>query len=415
MTRVSAYAGQIARGVFLALLVCISFAQLPAAQAADGPGAAEPKGLRFALVWRLKGDVHASNGGRSRTLREGDLVYVGERVRAESNSEAVLKTDDGGMIAVRPGAEFAAEGFSARGEKSDNFVMRVFTGSLRIITGWIGRANRENYRVNTPTATIGVRGTDHEPYVLDKDIESSDGAYRPGTYDKVNRGGTTLESAGKSVDIDPGKVGFVRAPGKQRTRALMTLLLPVVLERVPGFYVPGSFDAELDAFAATADDTGARQLARRQQDSDRGPVARAPEAALCEPQAVARKWLAALDGAIQRRDGAAVIVLFAPDAAIRATVLDPQGGTATLDLNRQEFSDSALAALASLSDYRQRRLSVKGESVGSASCGEIKVSSTVSEQGKQGGKPYRFDSRETYLLQVRDGAWVAVRAETSQR
>ena len=130
---------------------------------------------------------------------------------------------------------------------------------------------------------------------------------------------------------------------------------------------------------------------------------------------MARKWLAALDGAIQRRDGAAVIVLFAPDAAIRATVLDPQGGTATLDLNRQEFSDSALAALASLSDYRQRRLTVKGESMGSASCGEIRVSSTVSEQGKQGGKPYRFDSRETYLLQVRDGVWVAVRAETSQR
>ncbi len=387
-------------------------------RAAEGTGAAEPIGLRFALVWRLKGEVQASAGGRQRVLKEGDLVYVGERVRAASQSEAVLKTDDGSLIAVRPGGEFSAEKFTARGERGDSMVMRIFTGSLRIITGWIGRLNRDNYQIITPTATIGVRGTDHEPYVLDSDVESADGTYRSGTYDKVNRGGTTLESAGKSVDIDPGKVGFVRAPAKQRPRALRTILLPVILDKVPGFYVPGSFDAELDALSAANGEASQKQLERRRKPAAT-PVEATPATTECAPLAVGRKWLAQLDGAIQRRDAPAVVALFATDARVRATVKDAAGTATTLDLSRQELADSTLAAIQGLSDYRQKRLSLRAGPVDATppenGCGDIWLRSAVVEQGRQGGKPYRFESLESYRLQVRDGAWVAVSAETAPR
>ena len=71
-----------------------------------------------------------------------------------------------------------------------------------------------------------------------------------------------------------------------------------------------------------------------------------------------------------------------------------------------------MAAVSGLTDYRQKRLSLKAgfdPSVPAGSCGEIWVKSTVVEQGKQSGKPYRFESTESYRLQLRDGAWVAVR------
>ncbi len=396
-----------------------SLAGVPPAQAAEGAPGAEPIGLRYALVWRLKGDVVASSGGRERALREGDLVFVRERLRAGPTGEAVLKTDDAGMIAVRPRTEFVAERFSARGERGDGFVMRLFVGSLRIISGWVGSFGRDSHQVVTPTATIGIRGTDHEPFVLDADVDSADGIYRQGTYDKVNRGGTTLESAGKSVDIDPGKVGFVRASGKQqRTRALMTLLLPVILDRVPGFYVPGAFDAELDAYSPDADAAGQKQLAQKKRGAEVTPHVPPPTADECQPQTVARKWLAQLDTAIVRRDPAAVVALFATDASVRASVRNPEGGRTTLDLSRQEMADSTVAAVSGLTDYRQKRLSLKAgfdPSVPAGNCGEIWVKSAVVEQGKQSGKPYRFESTESYRLQLRDGAWVAVRAETTQR
>ena len=92
---------------------------------------------------------------------------------AAASSEAVLKTDDAGWLAVRPGAVFVAERFAAEGRPSDEFAVRIFVGALRMITGWVGRSNREGHRVLTPTATIGIRGTDHEPYVMTTELAES--------------------------------------------------------------------------------------------------------------------------------------------------------------------------------------------------------------------------------------------------
>jgi hypothetical protein len=214
---------------------------------APAPAADEP--APFATVWRLRGDLRAAGpAGAERSLREGDSVRVGERLRAAATGEAVLKTADAGYLAVRPGAEFVAERFAAEGGPGDNLTLRLVSGGLRIITGWIGRLNRAGHRVVTPTATIGIRGTDHEPYVVSAELARTL-SQRAGTYDKVNRGGTTLEVDGNAIDIDTGKVGFVRAATPYKSRALMTLLLPVLLDKVPDFYVPGAFDAELDALA----------------------------------------------------------------------------------------------------------------------------------------------------------------------
>jgi hypothetical protein len=372
-------------------------------------GAAEPAadvGKRFASVWHLHGDVVAADGGRERPLREGDPVFVGEHVRAAASAEAVLKTDDAGVVAVRPGAEFVAEGFRAQGDAGDSFTMRLITGSLRVITGWIGHSNRSGHRIITPTATIGIRGTDHEPYVLAAD-RTGQTTYRQGTYDKVNRGATSLEAAGQSLDIDAGRVGFARAPGKGdlKSRALMTLLMPVLLDKVPDFYVPGRYDAELDRYAETADQVGQERLAER----------RKATGAKCAPAAVAKAWLGRLDRALARRDGQAIIALFAPDAPVRATVREEDGGTATVDITRDEFVQSTLAAVKTLKEYKQRRISVEATPVDAASCDQIAVKSVVIEQGRQAGKRYRFESEENYVLQQRDGQWLAVKAETTQR
>jgi hypothetical protein len=237
------------------------------AAAAESATAAVGSAKRYATVLRVRGAVVASGGSvKERELREGDAVYVGERVHAAALAEAVLRTDDAGFIAVRPNTDFVAERFAAEDKPTDNFAVRLLTGSLRVISGWISRTNRAGHQVVTQTATIGIRGTDHEPYVLSAELAAST-ANREGTYDKVNRGGTTMQVGENTLDIDAGRVGFVRAPAAPkpsrpgfRERALMTILLPVLLDKVPNFYVPGAFDAELDRYAQTAE--GARRRRR---------------------------------------------------------------------------------------------------------------------------------------------------------
>ena len=70
-----------------------------------------------------------------------------------------------------------------------------------------------------------------------------------------------------------------------------------------------------------------------------------------------------------------------------------------------------------LTDYAQRRPSIGGRpaGAGTATCERINVRSVVIEQGRQSGKPYRFESLEEFLLERRAGVWLAIRAETTQR
>jgi hypothetical protein len=399
--------------IIAALVLLFARSLLPGgfAIAAEARTASPDAGKRFASVWRIRGDVSASGdvAGSNRPLREGDVVFVGERVRAASAAEAVLKTDDAGIVAVRPGAEFVAERFAAQGDAKDNLTLRILTGSLRLITGWIGQINRAGNSIITPTATIGIRGTDHEPYVLSAAMAEGT-TYKAGTYDKVNRGGTTMDVNGRSLDIDAGRVGFARAAGRER--ALMTILLPVLLDKVPDFYVPGAFDAELDRYSQNADETAREQLEQKRK------LSAGEAAAGCAPKTIAKGWLDQLDRGIARRDAKAIIAMFAPEVVVRAIVIRKDGSTATIDLGREELAQSTLAAVRQLKDYRQRRLSLEAQLADSEvppACSRLNVRSVVIEQGQQAGKRFRFESQEEYVLELRSGTWLAVKAETKQR
>lgn len=382
---------------------------LPPAAAESAPGTTD---TAYGSVWRVSGAVTAETPGQAapRPLREGDRVFVGERLRAAASGEAVIKTADAGLLALRPGAELVTEAFKAEGGADDRWALRLVSGSVRLVTGWIARINRPGYRVTTATATIGVRGTDHEPYVLTAELAGSS-AYREGTYDKVNRGATTLQAAGKDLDIEAGKVGFARAAGSGgTTRGLLTLLFPVLLDTVPGFYVPGQFEGEIESYSRSAEATSAQALAARQSP--------APAAARdCTPRRIARDWVRRFDQAILRRDAGAIMALFAADATVKATVRNRDGSTTTIELNRQELAESTLASLADLQNYRQQRRSLEAWNMTAESptCGRIGLRSAVSEQGRQRGKAYRFDAVEEFQLEFRDGQWLAVAAGSTQR
>ena len=404
-------------------------------------------GKSFATIWHIRGVVVATDKqGVVRQLKEGDTVYVGEPVRAAPDSEAVLKTADAGMVAIRPGAEFVAERFAAEGKSSDRQVLRLLTGSLRLISGWIGQISRQNHRVLTSTATIGIRGTDHEPYVLPAAMANA--TYRQGTYDKVNRGSTLLDANGGSVAIDPGKVGFARDPkiASPKSRALMTILLPVLLEKIPSFFVPGAFDPELDQYSENAEALSQKQLGQisdiqpesyqktaptPQPQSDQKTVPTPPQDKAsapveqplassitgCPPLTIAEVWLNRFDRAIANRDVNTILGLFAPEIVAKATVRS-EDKMVTLEFSRADMVQSTLGSIASLKDYQQRRVSLeatlaKGET--EASCKRIHVKSIAIEQGLMKGKPYRFEALEQYVLVQREGVWLAVIAETTQR
>jgi len=166
------------------------------------------------------GKAHAiAQGGGQRELAKAGPVYEGETIVTGPMASLQLRMVDKAIIAVRPNSSVQIDTYRLA-DSGGSALLHLVEGSMRSVTGLIGQRNKNNYRVITKGASMGIRGTDHEAaYVLP-------GRGEPGTYDKVNTGATFLTGPGGRVDIDPNEVGFAsELPGAA----------PVLLEGVPAF------------------------------------------------------------------------------------------------------------------------------------------------------------------------------------
>ena len=119
--------------------------------------AAEAKGL----VVASKGTVIATKAdGDSRELAQGDEIFVDDEIMTAPKSFAVLQFMDGAKVTVKPNSEIVIEDYVYNGNAEDKATLNLVSGGLRVITGAMAKSNPENYKVKTPVALMGVRGTE---------------------------------------------------------------------------------------------------------------------------------------------------------------------------------------------------------------------------------------------------------------
>ena len=177
----------------------------------------------FASVDAISGSAFLSDEtGKSGDISAGQKIYAGQTINTAADGEVHLVTEDGGIIALRPDTTFRVDEYQAEGGSGDRIFMSLLRGAMRSITGWIGKHNTSAYRISTPNATLGIRGTDHEAAVIDKA-----GGDEPGTYDTVYEGATFLKNPQGETEVTPGKFAFV-----PRNRSVA----PYILAKQPGFW-----------------------------------------------------------------------------------------------------------------------------------------------------------------------------------
>jgi hypothetical protein len=114
---------------------------------------------------------------------QGDSVFLNEAVRSGADSRAKLVLNDSTNLTVGPDSTVKLDDFVYSGPKAPGTIaLNMTKGTLRFITG---DANKRAYTIWTPTAAIGVRGTN----LL---IEASDTETRV-----VNEEGTAIVCARK--------------------------------------------------------------------------------------------------------------------------------------------------------------------------------------------------------------------------
>jgi len=130
--------------------------------AACGPAFAADDGTvgRVSLVigkaYRIRGD------GERLPIRRGDRIGGGDRIETLANGHVHIRFDDQGLVSVRPQSRLIIEQYHYNPDDPARSTVKFHLehGVVRSISGKAAKAARERFRMNTPIAAIGVRGTD---------------------------------------------------------------------------------------------------------------------------------------------------------------------------------------------------------------------------------------------------------------
>ena len=95
-------------------------------------------------------------------VRSGDLIREGDSIRTESSGHVHIRFVDDAVLSVRPLSELEIIAYRFDRVNPENSLVKLslVQGTARTVSGEAAKAARDRFRLNTPIAAIGVRGTD---------------------------------------------------------------------------------------------------------------------------------------------------------------------------------------------------------------------------------------------------------------
>lgn len=112
-------------------------------------------------VKRLEGQATLASATGERAAQVGTAVYRGERVVTRAGGAVGLTLLDGTQLAVGPNSTVRVQNFQFdTTTRQGSLLVDISRGAMRMVSGLIARQDNRAVSINTPTATIGIRGTD---------------------------------------------------------------------------------------------------------------------------------------------------------------------------------------------------------------------------------------------------------------
>lgn len=112
----------------------------------------------------VSGLVTASGSGKSaQELSKDHTIEKGQRIDTAIDGRIQMRFTDGGLVSLMPESTFSVDDYlyADKAQDKGTLVFSMLRGGLRTITGTIGKTRHENYQLNTPVATLGIRGTEY--------------------------------------------------------------------------------------------------------------------------------------------------------------------------------------------------------------------------------------------------------------
>ena len=191
-------------------------------------------------VTHLSGTLIAKRAdGTTKLLSVKSEVQEGDTLTTAKDTYARMKFTDGGEIVLRPGSQLKVTTYSFNEAKpeADNIFMSMLKGGMRVVTGVVGKRNRNALGFGAVTATIGIRGTHFGALLCQSEgggandcAEVATVSGKPpedGLHVDVADGAIVLKNQGGELLVASGQFGFVQSP----------LLAPIMVPPTQGIQV----------------------------------------------------------------------------------------------------------------------------------------------------------------------------------
>ena len=190
-----------------------------------------PSGKAVAVVQ----STSASGPGGSRTLAAAKPVYSGDRINTSSRGEAQIVFADDTRLVVGPNSSIVIDKYVYNpGASGAQVSMQLAKGAFRFISG---RGSKRNFRITTPSATLGIRGTAFDVGVggrIGTGVAVFDGSVR---FCSRRSGECAMVRQGCNIAVVTPN-GGVGTPRNQADKAAMIRILDALRRRWPGLDSP---------------------------------------------------------------------------------------------------------------------------------------------------------------------------------
>lgn len=107
--------------------------------------------------------ISTSVTGQGGALASGDAIHRDERIRSNVSGVGAFMFEDGTKLAVGPNSNVVIDNYVYGG---GNTVKKLTLGATKGTLRWIsGKSAHQAYKIQTPSGTLGVRGTAFDIYV----------------------------------------------------------------------------------------------------------------------------------------------------------------------------------------------------------------------------------------------------------
>ncbi len=197
------------------------------------PGKASPRikqKKKVGVVSEVSGSVIAVSQQKiSRKLLHGYPVYLGDKVITGETGKVRLRMIDDAILDLRCYSIMVIEAY-ALDTSNRTSILNLLQGSLKKVTGKIGKLTKDVYELRTPVANIGVRGTEYALRVYQSKGCGGTVDADNGFYLEVIKGLVDVHNEAGSAVITKGEMAYVPLPktAPKKVKIKRGVLKPIV-------------------------------------------------------------------------------------------------------------------------------------------------------------------------------------------